>query len=73
MKTTTVSEGIGNWERMKALVAEARAADPSLARRSARFSAALNRRQDAALGKLAQHPESRAAKDYARATGSAFA
>ena len=73
MNATTVSEGIGNWERMKALVAEARLADPSLARRSKRFSAALNRRQDAALGQFAQHPESRAAKAYARVTGPAFA
>ena len=73
MNATTVSEGIGNWERMKALVAEARLADPMLARRSKRFSAALNRRQDAALDKFAQHPESRAAKDYARVSGPAFA
>ena len=71
--TTAVSEGISNWERMKALVAEARAADPALARRSVRFSAALNRRQDAALAGLAQRPNSRAAKDYARVTGPAFA
>jgi len=73
MEKNTHSNGISNWERMKAFVAEARSVDPSLARRSARFSAALNRRQDAALGKLAQHPESRAAKGYACVTGPAFA
>lgn len=58
---------------MKALVAEARRVDSSLMRRSMRFSAALNRRQDAALSKLSMCPESRAAKDYARVTGPAFA
>jgi len=73
MKTTNVSGGVSNWERMKTFIAEARRVDSFLMRRGRRFSAALNRRQDAALGKLSMCPESRAAKDYVRVTGPAFA
>lgn len=66
MNTTILSDGIANWERLKAAVAEAKASDPTLARRSSRYASALERRQSASLSAIRANTHTPAFADYIR-------
>ena len=64
MRTTTITDGIANWARLQAVADAALAASPALARRSARFNAALSRRQSQRLARVLASPDSKEYKDY---------
>jgi hypothetical protein len=64
MKTTTLEEGVANWERLQRFVAIAEEARPSLKRRGERFSKRLAESQERNLAKILARPGSKAYRDY---------
>ena len=64
MKATTKAEGVKNWAGLQKFMLNAEAADPVLAKRNARFSAALKKRQKRETKRILSRPGSKAYRDY---------
>lgn len=64
MTSTTIAEGIGNWERLQDFVQEKLSEDSVLKQRSRRFVESLKKRQERETRRILSRPGTKAYKDF---------